>query len=600
MLHYRALQLESRNDADKTVEASLSSETPYYRPGEGNEVLSHSPKAVDLSRSPLPLLTSHNRAETPVGIIENVRIAGGKLRGTLRFGGSQRALDVWEDVKAGVLRSISVGYVVLATEPRGKDGYTVTRWMPYEASLVSVPADPTVGIGRSIQGDHNTMDQNTQPLESPLSRSQRRGAARSDADSREAMREISAIQEQFKVPSHQVREFIDQNGLDLDEFRRFVLSTVKAPGGGLRACENPEIGLSRGEVAKFSFVKAILAQVDPQFGMRHAGLELEASRAMSQKLGREAQGIFIPPEVMLQRDMTVGTASEGGYLRPTEHLGDSFIDVLRNASHVMTLGVSQLNGLRGDVSIPKKTGTSTAYWVTEGSAPTESGMAFSQVSLSPKTVAGWSDFTRKLLLQSSPDIETLVRADLAATLAVEIDRAAINGSGVGAEPLGILNTSGIGSVAIGDNGGAPTWEHVLDLEQALALSNADAGALAYLATTKIRRKLKSTLKVSGDAGAGFVWQDGNEPGVGAMNGYRAMASNNLPSTLTKGTGTNLSALILGNWSDLFIGQWGGLDILVDPFSLSTSGGFRVTAFLDVDIALRRAASFAAIKDAVTG
>ena len=600
MQQYRVMMLEQRNDSERTVEASLSSETPVFRLGLGNEILQHSPDAIDLSRCPLPLLTSHNDSETPVGIIENVRIVGGKLRGVLRFGGSTRARDVWEDVKAGVLRSISIGYQILDAKADGET-YRVTRWMPYEASLVSVPADPNVGIGRSFKGK-NTME-NIEVIDQGehLSRSQRRAASRSNAELIDAMKEINALVRQFDVAQDAVDDFLNRNGADVDRFRSFILSRV-TPSESIRPEISPEIGLTDREASKFSFRNAILCQMDPKL-QRHAGLELEVSRAVAQRLGRDSEGLFIPLELLNrsrgQRDLVVGTPSAGGYLRPTEHLGESFIDVLRNASHVMSLGAQELLGLRGDVTVPKKTESSSAYWVTEGESPDQSDMTLGQVALSPNTVAGFTSYSRKLMLQSSPDIETLIRLDLAAALAVEVDRATINGSGVGAEPLGVLNSAGVASVAIGTNGGALTWDHVLDLEQALAASNADAGSLAYLATTQVRRKLKGTLKVPSDAGAGFIWAAGSAPGEGSVNGYRALATNNVPSDLTKGTGIGLSAMIFGNWADVLIGHWGALQIIADPYSLSTSGTVRVTAMLDVDIALRRPASFAVVKDVVT-
>lgn len=592
------LQLENRNDAQQTVEASLSSETPVFRPGLGHEILMHTPEAVDLSRAPIPLLTSHNREETPVGIVENVRLVAGKLRATLRFGKSQRSQEAWADVKAGVLRSISIGYQILKGESRGED-YVVTRWMPFEASLVSVPADPTVGIGRSYQGNQ-IMETQTQN-EVGFTRSQRKAAARTAQETTEALNDIYAIAQQFKVGTEKTRNFIDEHGADSEGFRAFVLANLR-DNGALIPRESSELGLSKRELTEYSFVKLIMAQADPT-RQRDAGLEIEASRAMAKKLGRDPQGFFVPNEVLIaQRDLVVGTPSMGGNLRPTQHLGDGFIDVLRNRCHIINLGATQINDLQGNLAIPCKTGTSTAYWVAEGNAPSESQQTFGQVLMAPKTVAGFTDYSRKMMLQSSPSIEQIVRVDLADTIAVELDRVAINGSGVGAEPLGILGTSGIGSVAAGTNGAAPTWDMMLALEESLAISNADASTIAYLTNAKVRRKLKGSTKAASDAGAGFIWEAlaGGEPGWGMVNGYRAAATNNCPANLTKGTSNGVcSAMILGNWEDVLIGMWGGLDILVDPYTNSTSGGFRVIAMLDCDIGVRRPASFAVIKDLLT-
>jgi len=594
------MQLETRNDGKQTVEASLSSETPVFRPGLGREILMHTPEAVDLSRAPIPLLTSHNQDETPVGIIENIRIVAGVLRATLRFGQSQRALEIWKDVQAGVLRSISIGYQILSGEIRGED-YVVTSWMPYEASLVSVPADPTVGIGRSFKG--NQIMEN-QVENSSTTRSQRRAGNQFELQSREAFNDISAIAEQFKVEPHKVRDFIAENGPDSQGFRQFVLENLRAKPnhGALRLAETGELGLSQKEIRDFSFVKAIMAQIDP-VSKRDAGLELESSRAMAQKLGRDPQGIFVPTEVIMgKRDLQVGTPTWGGNLRPTDHYAEGFVEMLRKRCHVFNLGATQLNDLKGNLAIPAQYTSGTAYWVAEGVAPTESQQSFGQVTMAPKTVGGFTDYSRKMMLQSSPDIESIVRKDLASAIAVEVDRVAIYGSGVGAEPLGILGQSGIGSVVAGANGAAPTWDMMLALEESLAISNADTSTIAYLTNQKVRRKLKGTTKVSADAGAGFIWESlpGDEPGWGKVNGYRAVSSNNCPSNLTKGTSNGVcSAMILANWQDLLIGQWGGLDILVDPYTGGTAGTFRVVALLDCDIAIRRVNSFAVMLDLLT-
>lgn len=172
-----SLTLGQRDDDLRTVEASLSSETPVFRQGLGNEVLVHTPEAVDLSRSPLPLIAAHDQKTMPVGIVEGLRIVGGKLRGFLRFGTSQRATELWEDVKAGIVRSLSIGYVVLDHEQDGEE-FRVTRWQPFEVSIVAVPADATIGIGRSLTKE-NTMHTNTETV-NWQTRSQHRAEKRAE------------------------------------------------------------------------------------------------------------------------------------------------------------------------------------------------------------------------------------------------------------------------------------------------------------------------------------------------------------------------------------------------------------------------------------
>ena len=253
-----------------------------------------------------------------------------------------------------------------------------------------------------------------------------------------------------------------------------------------------------------------------------------------------------------------------------------------------------MTGLNGNLAIPRQTGGATAYWVAEGVAPTESQQAFDQVGLTPKTVAAFTDFSRKLLLQSSLDIENFVRADLATVLALELDRAAVNGSGSGSEPRGILNTSGIGAVAGGTNGLAPTWANIVALETAVANANAAVNNLGYLTNTKVRGQLKGTEKWSTSGNP--IWQDSSNP----LNGYKAGVSNQVPSNLTKGTSSGIcSAILFGNFADLIIGMWGSLDVLVNPYILSGTGSVRIEVFQDTDIAVRHPESFSAMKDALT-
>lgn len=262
------------------------------------------------------------------------------------------------------------------------------------------------------------------------------------------------------------------------------------------------------------------------------------------------------------------------------------------------MGAITLGGLIGDVAIPKQTGGATAYWIAESGDPTESTPVVAQLALTPKTCGAFTDISRKLLKQSSIDAEAFVRGDLATVLALALDAAGIAGTGASNQPTGILSTTGIGDVAAGDpDGAAPDWSDIVNLETEVAIDNADVGALAYLTNAKARGKLKQVEKAT-STGL-FVWETSTEAGFGMMNGYRAAASNQVPSNLTKGGGSNLSAIIFGNWADLIYGLWGTVDILVDPYTNSTSGTVRVVALQDADVGVRHAESFAACQDAVT-
>jgi HK97 family phage major capsid protein len=253
-----------------------------------------------------------------------------------------------------------------------------------------------------------------------------------------------------------------------------------------------------------------------------------------------------------------------------------------------------MTGLVGQVAIPKQTGSATHFWVAENSAPTESQQAFGQVTMTPKTVGAFTDISRRLILQSSISVENLVQRDLATVLGLAVQQAAINGSGASNQPTGILTTAGIGSVAGGTNGLAPTWAHIIALETAIAVANADVGTMGYLTNARMRGRLKSTEKFATSNGSP-IWDGGSTP----LNGYAAAVTNAVPSNGTKGSGTNLSSIIFGNFADLMIGMWGSLDLMVDPYTGSTAGTIRVVALQDVDVAVRNVESFSAMTDAIT-
>lgn len=358
--------------------------------------------------------------------------------------------------------------------------------------------------------------------------------------------------------------------------------------------DGANIGMSGGEVQRYSVIKAIRAAADGDWS--DAGLEREASLAVSKRLGRAPRSFFLPHDVAEareQRDLVKGTAGAGGYAVATDLLGASFIDILRNKMVVKQVGAMVLDGLVGDITIPRQSGGGTAYWVAESGAPTEGQQTFEQVALIPKTVGAYTDISRKLLLQASIDVEALVRSDLATIIAIEVDRAALHGLGSSNQPTGIDHTTGIGSVAGGTDGLAPTWAHIVGLETEVAIDNADTGKLAYITNTQARGKLKQTL-ITATYGDRMIWAEGATP----LNGYPAFVTNQVSRVLVKGSsGAVCSAIFFGNWGDLIIGMWGNIDILVDPYTGGNTGTVRVIVFEDVDVGVRHPESFAAMLDA---
>jgi len=354
---------------------------------------------------------------------------------------------------------------------------------------------------------------------------------------------------------------------------------------------DPSIGMSAAEVREYSILRAVRASVDGDWSQ--AGLEREASEAARND---ESRGTFtIPHDVLTEkRDLTVGTAT-GDQLVSTDLHPESFIDLLRNRMVVQAAGATVIPGLVGDFAVPKADTGVTAYWVTEDGAPSESTSAFTQVTMSPKTVAAYEDISRKMLQQGTPAADNLIRNDLAKTLALAIDLAALHGTGASYQPTGIAATSGIGSVAGGANGLAPAWSHLVNLETEIAQDNADIGSMAYITSAKVRGKMKQTAKVS-STDSFMLWDGGGSP----LNGYPAFVSNQVSDVLTKGTSTaKCSAIFFGVWEQLIIGFWGGLDILVNPYILSTTGQVRIQAFQSCDICVRYPQAFSAMLDALT-
>lgn len=582
-LEVRAMHMDDQVvDAGKRrVKVAVSSEEPVER-SFGIEILDHKPDSIDLSflnSGRAPLLLDHDPTKQ-IGVVESVTLDGlaRRLRATVRFGKNGLAKEVFDDVEDSIRGNISVGYQINKLEKEGKDTFRAVSWMPMEVSIVSIPADRTVGVGRSAADDLTTTV-NATPIKEATMAEFDMDAVKAEA-ARTASKETA---EMFRLAAaHNKRELADKAvaaGRSLAEFRGELLDAI-----GNKPLDTQDVGLTAKEVRKFSLMTAIRAMANPtdRRAQEEARFEFEASAAAQRANGTEARGLMIPTDVLRTWSKRDLNTTDDSALIAQDYRGGDFIDVLRNASSVMQAGSTMLSGLKGNVTIPKKTAASSAGWISsEGGAASESEFTDGSVTMTPRTLGAFTDLTRLMMMQSSLDIEALVRDDLSRAIALAIDLGALQGSGSSGQPTGIKNVSGVNkptSFAAAN----PTFAEVVALETAVAEDNALLGNLAYILPASMYGALKTTAKASGQ-GLFVVEQPGN-----TINGYRGIVSNQVTS----------GDLFFGNFADLLIGMYGGLDILVDPYTASSSGNVRIRALQTVDVAVRNAVSFAYNNDGV--
>ena len=588
-LTFRAAEVEGSDDKSRRVRMSLSSEMPVER-SFGMEVLEHSEKAVDMSRlgsGHSPLLLDHDMTKQ-IGVVETAYLdsADKKLRAVVRFGNSALAREVYDDVKDGIRSNVSIGYVVRNMVAEGANGTVrVNDWQPYEASIVSVPADAGVGVNRSAEFVETTkVKEDIKMTEVNHDEIRAEAAEAAKREFQKNAQEITAL-----AVKHNKRDLADEaiaKGMSLNEFRGVLLEAL--PEGKPLEQAAGAVELNEKEQRDYSFMKAVRGLVN---GSGLNGLEREVSDEIAKRQGREARGFYAPDSFWTgKRDLTVGTDTAGGFLKPTEHMGDQFIDALRSRLVLNQLGTRFMSGLRGDVAIPKLAAGVAAGFVAENGATSEVNATFAQTTLSPKSLGAFTDVSRLLMIQSDPSVEQIVRDDLLNAIAQKIEDVAIEGAGSN-EPTGILETTGIGSVAIGTNGGAATWGAVVDLIKEIEQDNAVNGEINFLTNSKVKAHLSQTPKVASTDSVMIM----NDPWTN-LYGYNMSVTNNVPSDLTKGTGTGLSALIAGDFSNLMVGLFSTSDVLVDPYTGGSSGAVRIRVMQEVDVAVRHAESFAACVD----
>lgn len=645
---HRDMEVDSFDVDKRTVSLAFSSELPVER-WFGFEVLDHSPSSIRLDRlrDGAPLLLNHDW-DDQIGVIESVTIGDDRRgRAIVRFSRNKDADEIFQDVMDGIRRHVSVGYRILAAKLEeiegGDDTYRIIDWEPYEISIVSVPADPSVGVGRSLEipqedgkrtkGDAGTIERGTTAKNSTteevrtmnekilrdgkgnlvramvdadgkiievLEMLEEAGAdvrnAQTGAAKAERERTASILQMGTQYDCRELAEKAVAAGDTVDAFRAAVLDHIntrgaKKPAGQpaqpsqrsgvpLSEMPSPLIGLSEQEVRNYSIFRAVRAlQPNASKADRDAAaFEIECSEAAQRQLGKTAQGILIPDDVLSSRAFNAGGAANtpagaqsGQNLIDTTTAG-SFIEMLRNRTTIMRLG-TPMGGLVGNVDVTRQTGGATAYWVGEGDNAQEGTPQIGQLELTPKTLAAYTDITRRLLKQSSPDAEGIVRRDLVNAMAQAIDYAGYYGSGAGNQPRGIKNYTGINAVDFAALW--PSYAELVQMESEIAADNADIGQMGYIGNARFRGNCKTAPKF-GTGTESTIWEPGN-----TVNGYRTEITNQIAN----------GDVFFGNFADMLIGMWGGLDLTVDPYALSLSGGLRLVVFQDIDFVLRRVESF---------
>lgn len=602
--------------AARTAVLSFSSEFPVkrrdYAGREFYEVLDH--EHVDMSRmnDGAPLLYGHDRRDH-LGTITAAAIGSDKRgRALVKFSRSTFANEKFQDVQDGILTKTSVGYdlgdaeYVVEGERDGVPVYRFRNWQPYEATLTPIPADPSVGVGREKAKDESPAAKSAAPIITQPSRKMENPTPAPVAPAPAVVNDITAERQRIKDLNAAAKVLGERHpdkaeafrnlaaacseaGDSIDAFNRCALNDILATKQDVSPVrQSPDagkIGLSAKDTKRYSIMRAIQAVVNNR---PLDGLERECNDEMARKLERQPKGFFLPEEIAADRrahlrTMTATTPADGGYLKSEQLLGSELVEYLRNNSVVAQLGARVISGLQGDVTIPRQLTGATAYWVSETGSITQSNATFGQIIGRPRRLGTSVPYSKQFLSQASLDAESFIVRDSDDSIAVELDRVALRGTG-GAEPLGVANlASGDRSTAV-TFGAAPTWAKYLEFVANVAANNALVGTPAYVASVASAVKAMSIAKFSGgDTG---IW-DNDMVGT-----FRARWTTQLLTSATPVA----NMVIFGDWSQVLFLEWAGRDVVVDPYSGKKEGNVEVTIQRLMDVVIRRAKSFATSAD----
>lgn len=406
-------------------------------------------------------------------------------------------------------------------------------------------------------------------------------------------------QESTHMQLHQIRE---QKAQKVTEARTLLASmpTLNAEGQAAFDRIKKEITDLEGQEARAQFVeeaerRSLGAPVDKarnELEGRISVVEAIAAHAEQRSLsgalaeynqeqkrqGVQAKGVLIPASLFNETRAAQTTTTAAGIV-PEDFRADQFVGLLRNSMVVRSLGARVLPNLRGDVVIPRQATTSTAQWLAEGDALSDTGLTFNNITLTPRHVGAITELSRQLLQQSNPSIESLVRDDFIQVVSLAIDKALIHGDGV-KQPEGLLTAAtGTGTLA------TLSWATVLTVLQGLALKNITPNA--WLTHPKVATILRKTLRESG------------LPGYLLDNGQLAGVPVAVTNQLAEKAGSPAKGrMIVGDFSEMIVGTWGSVDVVTNPFAEGpfSRGAVQVRILTTCDMVPRREDAFTVIDD----
>ena len=592
-IRYREAAFEVRGEGDEqSVRMSVSSEAPVlsyvYFNGEmqrAYEILDHAPGSVDMSRCKDGLVILDTHGGDQIGLL-SVELADRKMGGLVEFCTGARAQEIRQDAVRKLRRNTSVGYRVDADSYRlegEQDGIPVVRamsWMPYEASFVPVPADPGVGVGRAeaevnkkIAGQPGKETKKMEPKE---------------------MAGLFARAAKFGIEADKVQELIDdgKGRAELDamivekqakdaeiakkdaEACRKEIEALKARKPETAQATKADIeapAVVIGKDRKYSVMNVLRNLAGEKSDV---GFEMEISQELGRQRGKTPKGVIIPFSALSQRDLSVSGTSSATVATYLDSA--NFIDLLRTKYVIGQAGVTFMPGVVGNLSIPKMSAGATAYHVAEGSDITESTPTLANVTGSPHTIGALVDVTRRMLEQSTPAIEALVRTEIEERLMRGVQIAVFAGSGESGQPSAITTATGINNPSI-SVAGTPTYAEILNFPGNIMADNAEADGQKFIMTAEVWAKLAATLV--GTDGARTVL----DPVSKTCIGFPYFTTEDVPA----------NSLWFGDWSTVVVPFWGnGVEIASDNAKLFASGGITLRALLDYDVMVRQGAKLA--------